>query len=71
LPTPFVKSGYEFVVRFGYDRHIKDKIRQPLQVGFLFARICICHLIQMPDAKRLRDRGFLTNPERGLWRTAT
>jgi hypothetical protein len=50
------------------NRHVRDKIRQQLQVGFLFARICVCRLMQMPDAKRLRDAGLLIHIGRGEWR---
>jgi Dam-replacing HTH domain len=50
------------------NRHVRDKIRQQLQVGFLFARICVCRLTQMPDAKRLRDAGLLLHVGRGVWR---
>ena len=48
------------------ERARDDKIRQQLQVGFLFARICVCRLTQMPDAKRLRDkpRSEIVNPRR-------
>ncbi|MFZ0828018.1 MAG: hypothetical protein WAO02_11405 [Verrucomicrobiia bacterium] len=50
------------------NRHVRDKIRQQLQVGFLFARICVCRLMQMPDAKRLRDARLLLHVGRGEWR---
>jgi hypothetical protein len=49
------------------NRLVRDKIRQQLQVGFLFARICVCRLTQMPDAKRLRDAGLLIHFGRGVW----
>jgi len=50
------------------NRHARDKIRQQLQAGFLFARICVCRLTQMPDANRLRDAKLLIQVSSGLWR---
>ena len=50
------------------NRRLRDNIRQQLHAGFLFARICVRHLPQMPDAKRLRDAKLLIHAGSGVWR---
>jgi Dam-replacing HTH domain len=59
MPLPINWKSLRTATIHPDNRHVRDKIRQQLQVGFLFARNCVCRLTQMPDAKRLRDIGLL------------